>query len=60
MNHIHRSARRGFLRTTGAAAIATSAGAFTIGGASAQSFPFRPNQRYPDAAVQILDPSFAK
>ena len=26
----------------------------------AQSFPFTPNQRYPDPAVQILDPSFAK
>src|SRR6266404_2128593 len=28
--------------------------------AGAQSFPFTPNQRYPDPAVQILDPSFAK
>src|SRR6267154_6064820 len=28
--------------------------------ASAQSFPFTPNQRYPDPAVQILDPSFTK
>jgi len=28
--------------------------------ASAQSFPFTPNQRYPDPAVQILDPSFAR
>ena len=28
--------------------------------AGAQSFDFRPNQRYPDPAVQILDPSFAK
>ena len=28
--------------------------------AGAQSFAFRPNQRYPDPAVQILDPSFAK
>lgn len=26
----------------------------------AQSFPFSPNQRYPDPAVLILDPSFAK
>jgi gluconolactonase len=26
----------------------------------AQSFPFAPNQRYPDPAVLILDPSFAK
>jgi gluconolactonase len=29
-------------------------------GALAQSFPFTPNQRYPDPAVQVLDPSFAK
>ena len=28
--------------------------------AGAQSFAFRANQRYPDPAVQILDPSFAK
>jgi gluconolactonase len=28
--------------------------------ARAQSFDFKPNQRYPDPAVQILDPSFAK
>ena len=28
--------------------------------ASAQSFEFKPNQRYPDASVQILDPSFGK
>jgi gluconolactonase len=28
--------------------------------ASAQSFEFKPNQRYPDASVEILDPSFAK
>ena len=28
--------------------------------AGAQSFAFTPNQRYPDPAVQILDPSFAK
>lgn len=28
--------------------------------ALAQAFPFTPNQRYPDPAVQILDPSFAR
>jgi gluconolactonase len=28
--------------------------------ARAQSFPFTPNQRYPDPAVQILDPSFGR
>jgi len=29
-------------------------------GAGAQSFSFAPNQRYPDPALQILDPSFLK
>ena len=47
--------RRGFLK----AAAGTSLAALT-GAADAQSFDFKPNQRYPDAAVQILDPSFAK
>jgi gluconolactonase len=28
--------------------------------ANSQSFDFKPNQRYPDASVEILDPSFAK
>jgi gluconolactonase len=28
--------------------------------AGAQAFDFKPNQRYPDASVQILDPSFGK
>jgi gluconolactonase len=28
--------------------------------AAAQSFPFKPNQRYPDPAIEILDPSFTK
>ncbi|WP_076859130.1 SMP-30/gluconolactonase/LRE family protein [Bradyrhizobium mercantei] len=28
--------------------------------AMAQSFPFKPNQRYPDPAIEILDPAFAK
>lgn len=27
---------------------------------AAQSFPFTPNQRYPDPAIEILDPSFAR
>ena len=27
---------------------------------SAQTFEFKPNQRYPDPSVQILDPSFSK
>jgi gluconolactonase len=35
-------------------------GALLAGGAAAQSFPFTPNQRYPDPSVQVLDPSFAR
>ncbi|MGJ4943059.1 SMP-30/gluconolactonase/LRE family protein [Bradyrhizobium sp. HKCCYLS1011] len=42
-----------------AGAVAGSAAAIA-GRAAAQSFPFKPNQRYPDPAVEILDPSFAK
>ena len=44
--------RRGLLAAGGAAMIANTA--------DAQHFPFTPNQRYPDPAVQILDPSFAR
>jgi len=47
--------RRHFLKaaaSTGLASFSALAGA--------QSFEFKPQQRYPDPAVQILDPSFAK
>jgi gluconolactonase len=38
-----------------------SAGFAALGSVvSAQSFDFKPNQRYPDPSVQILDPSFSK
>lgn len=47
--------RRGFLKAAAGSGLAALAGT-----ASAQSFDFKPNQRYPDASVQILDPSFAK
>jgi gluconolactonase len=48
--------RRHFLQ---AAAVGT--GAAVVGGrAFAQSFSFTANQLYPDPAIQILDPSFAK
>ena len=47
--------RRGFLKTAAGTGMAALSGS-----ALAQSFEFKPNQRYPDAAVQILDPSFAK
>src|SRR5438552_10934964 len=43
-----------------AAAGATAASTLLSRAAGAQSFPFSPNQRYPDPAVQILDPAFAK
>lgn len=48
--------RRGFIGGAGAALGA----ALLPSAACAQSFPFTPNQRYPDPAVQILDPSFAR
>jgi gluconolactonase len=47
--------RRNFLKA------AAGTGLAALGGvASAQSFDFKPNQRYPDASVQILDPMFGK
>jgi gluconolactonase len=46
--------RRTMLKTAAAAAVVMPAQL------RAQSFPFAPNQRYPDPAVLILDPSFAK
>lgn len=48
--------RRNLLSGAGAAAAST----FLARAAGAQSFPFTPAQRYPDPAVQILDPGFAK
>jgi len=47
--------RRSFLKTAAGTGVAAMSGA-----ALGQSFEFKPNQRYPDASVQILDPSFAK
>jgi gluconolactonase len=47
--------RRGFLKAAAGTGLAALGGA-----AAAQSFEFKPSQRYPDAAVQILDPSFGK
>jgi gluconolactonase len=47
--------RRTILASAGAAAATAIASR-----ATAQSFAFKPNQRYPDPAVEILDPSFAK
>jgi len=47
--------RRHLLTAAGASAVTAVAGR-----AMAQSFPFTPNQRYPDPAVEILDPSFTR
>jgi gluconolactonase len=47
-------------RTLLTAASTTAAATLLPRSADAQSFPFTPNQRYPDPAVQILDPSFTK
>jgi gluconolactonase len=47
--------RRSFLKSA-----ALSGFAALGGSAMAQSFEFKPYQRYPDPAVLILDPSFAK
>jgi hypothetical protein len=49
------TSRRGFLKTAAGTGLAVMSG-----GALAQSFEFKPNQRYPDPSVQILDPGFAK
>ena len=48
--------RRNMLAGAGAVAATT----LLSRAAGAQSFPFTMNQRYPDPAVQILDPSFTK
>ncbi|MGA7327518.1 MAG: SMP-30/gluconolactonase/LRE family protein [Rhodomicrobium sp.] len=47
--------RRNLLTAAGATAIVSATRR-----SSAQSFDFKPSQRYPDSAVQILDPSFTK
>lgn len=49
------NSRRGFLKAAAGTGLAALSGT-----AAAQSFDFKPNQRYPDASVQILDPSFGK
>ena len=47
--------RRQFLKTAAGTGLALAGS-----GALAQAFDFKPHQRYPDPAIQILDPSFAK
>ena len=51
----HPMNRRRLLQSAGATALSAIGAA-----AGAQSFDFKPAQRYPDPAVYILDPSFAK
>jgi gluconolactonase len=48
--------RRQFIVNAGAGLGLLGSGAAAL----AQSFDFKPNQRYPDPAVQILDPGFTK
>src|SRR5947209_10651215 len=48
--------RRHAFTAAGAAAAALAVSRSAV----AQSFDFKPNQRYPDGSVEILDPSFAK
>ena len=52
---MHQDSRRRFLKAAAGTALTTAAGL-----AGAQSFDFKPAQRYPDPSVYILDPSFAK
>src|SRR6202789_1472874 len=48
--------RRDVFATAGAAAAMLA----VQKSANAQSFDFKPNQRYPDASIEVLDPSFTK
>jgi gluconolactonase len=50
------TSRRNLLEGAAAASATTALGKSAL----AQAFSFTPNQRYPDPAVVILDPSFAK
>jgi gluconolactonase len=49
------AARRQFLQMAAGTSLAA-----LVGNALAQSFPFTPNQRYPDPSVLVLDPSFTR
>jgi gluconolactonase len=51
-----KTSRRKLLEGTAAALATTPLSKPTL----AQAFSFTPNQRYPDPAIEILDPSFAK
>jgi len=56
MTERSRRSRRLFLQAAAGSGLA----ALGAGPALAQSFPFTPNQRYPDPSVQVLDPSFTR
>ena len=53
--HSKDAGRRRFLKAAAGSGLALAGGR-----ALAQSFPFTPNQRYPDPSLLILDPSFTK
>ena len=53
--HEKTTKRRDFLKAAAGTGLTMAGGA-----AFAQSFPFTPNQRYPDPSLLILDPSFTK
>ncbi len=55
MNETTDHKRRNFLRAASGSALAAASA-----GALAQSVEFKPNSRYPDTAVQLVDPSFGK
>jgi gluconolactonase len=55
MNSKQVVARRSFLKAAAGTSLATP-----ISGAWGQVFEFKPNQRYPDPALLILDPGFTK
>ena len=55
MQNHRNSSRRSFLHIAAGTSLAALSGL-----AGAQSFDFKPNQRYPDPSVQVLDPSFTK
>jgi len=55
MNSKPLATRRAFLKTAAGTSLATF-----VCNAWAQAFEFKPNQRYPDPALLILDPSFTK
>jgi gluconolactonase len=61
MHPFHTPLHRPFPRRRFLKAAAAGGGMVALGSSAlAQSFDFKPNQRYPDPALQILDPAFVK